>query len=126
MQTGLKVRKAASKLKPVLEAIDMGLLEGAAHMAWMDQVKLMNTAIEKIIDSKDIEVQRLAFSDFNTGFYQAIKSFGLNDQKVYYQFCPMAFNDQGAYWISQEEIIANPYFGDVMLRCGEVREIIEN
>jgi len=76
--------------------------------------------------SKDIEKQRAAFSDFNSGFYQAIKSFGLEGQKVYYEFCPMAFNNKGAFWLSNEEQISNPYFGDVMLRCGKVKEVIEN
>ena len=121
-----KVRKAAKKLYPVLESIDMNLLSGDAHMTWMDQLKLMQASLNKIIETKEIEKQRLAFSDFNIGFYQSIKSFGLIGEKVYYQYCPMAFNDQGAYWISNEEIIANPYFGDVMLRCGEVKEIIEH
>jgi hypothetical protein len=34
----------------------------------------------------------------------------------------MAFNDQGAYWISDREEIRNPYFGDKMLTCGVVKE----
>ncbi len=120
-----KVRKAAKKLQPVLESVDPAFLEGAAQEVWSELYDSMRRAIEKINTSKDIEKQRIAFSDFNNAFYRSIKSFGLNNQKVYYQYCPMAFNDAGAYWISNEEIIANPYFGDVMLRCGEVREIIE-
>ncbi len=121
-----KVRKAGKKLIPFLDAIDMKLLEGEAHMAWMDQLNVMKGAIDKIMASKDIEKQRAAFSDFNSGFYQAIKSFGLEGQKVYYEFCPMAFNNKGAFWLSNEEQISNPYFGDVMLRCGKVKEVIEN
>ena len=33
---------------------------------------------------------------------------------------------QGANWISKEENIINPYFGDMMLTCGSVEEIINN
>jgi len=120
-----KVRKAGKKLIPFLDAVDMQLLEGDAHMVWMDQVAIMKVAMTKIMDTKNIEMQRMAFSDFNSAFYDAVKSFGLQNQKIYYQFCPMAFNDQGAYWLSNEEQISNPYFGDVMLRCGEVKEVIE-
>ncbi len=119
-----KVRKAGKKLIPFLDAVDMQLLESDAHMAWMDQMNAMKSAMDKIMDTKDIEMQRMAFSDFNTGIYQAVKSFGLESDEIYYQFCPMAFNDKGAYWLSDEEQIANPYFGDVMLRCGEVKEVI--
>lgn len=121
-----KARKAAKKLIPVLEAIDMNMLDGDAHMAWMGQFEKMKKSVQQIADSKDIEEQRMAFSNFNEGFYEAVKSFGLNNKKVYYQFCPMAFDDRGAYWFSNEEIISNPYYGDVMLRCGEVVEVIEN
>jgi len=120
-----KVMKAGKKLIPYLDAVDMQLLEGDAHMVWMGQLNTMKTAIDKIINTKDIEMQRLAFSDFNSGIYRAVKSFGVDSQQVYYQFCPMAFNDKGAYWLSSEEQISNPYFGDVMLRCGEVKEVIE-
>lgn len=121
-----KVSRAAGKLLPYLEDADKSLLKDKAQMVWMEQQDGMGKALNRIIESKDIEMQRAAFSEFNKQLYAAVKSFGLLNQTVYYQFCPMAFNDQGAFWLSDEEVIANPYFGDVMLRCGEVKEIIEN
>ncbi|MBC2839343.1 efflux RND transporter periplasmic adaptor subunit [Robiginitalea sp. SC105] len=42
----------------------------------------------------------------------------------YIQYCPMANSNQGAYWISSDEAIRNPYYGDAMLTCGEVRETL--
>jgi Cu(I)/Ag(I) efflux system membrane fusion protein len=36
----------------------------------------------------------------------------------------MAFNDKGAYWLSDKEAIRNPYFGDKMLTCGSVEETL--
>jgi Cu(I)/Ag(I) efflux system membrane fusion protein len=121
-----KVRKAGKKLIPFLDAIDMQYLDGDALIEWKEQLSTMKGAMDKILLTKDIEMQRAAFSDFNGGFHNAVKSFGLHEKIVYYQFCPMAFNDKGAYWLSNEEQIANPYFGDVMLRCGEVQDIIEH
>lgn len=41
---------------------------------------------------------------------------------VYVQFCPMANNDDGARWLSTEKEIRNPYYGDMMLTCGEVEK----
>jgi len=41
---------------------------------------------------------------------------------AYYQFWPMAFNDKGAHWISQNKEIQNPYFGDKMMKCGFTKE----
>jgi Cu(I)/Ag(I) efflux system membrane fusion protein len=34
----------------------------------------------------------------------------------------MAFDDQGAFWLSESEKILNPYFGKAMRFCGEVTE----
>ena len=34
----------------------------------------------------------------------------------------MAFDNQGAYWLSNAKQIRNPYFGEKMLTCGEVKE----
>jgi Cu(I)/Ag(I) efflux system membrane fusion protein len=37
----------------------------------------------------------------------------------------MANDDVGGYWFSESEEIRNPYFGDEMLLCGEVKEVFE-
>jgi len=42
----------------------------------------------------------------------------------YYQYCPMAFDNKGAYWISNETEIRNPYFGEKMLKCGENKDTL--
>jgi len=36
----------------------------------------------------------------------------------------MANNDNGAFWLSSEEQVLNPYFGDMMLKCGMVTDTI--
>jgi len=37
----------------------------------------------------------------------------------------MAFGNEGADWLSKEEAIQNPYFGDKMMKCGVVKAIID-
>ncbi|MBA4058359.1 MAG: hypothetical protein C0490_26815, partial [Marivirga sp.] len=44
---------------------------------------------------------------------------------LYLEYCPMANNNEGAYWLSNEKEIKNPYFGDKMLKCGSVKETIQ-
>ena len=34
-------------------------------------------------------------------------------------FCPMAFNNKGAYWVQKTGEIVNPYHGMMMLHCGD-------
>ena len=38
--------------------------------------------------------------------------------------CPMVYEDRGADWLQAEEPLQNPYFGAMMLKCGEVIETI--
>ena len=121
-------KNVASEAKEVIKAIksvDMALLKGDAHMEWMDQLEILNKTIGVISQSDDIEKQRHEYIQFNLAFYESVKMFGLHNVTTYFQYCPMANNDKGAYWLSASEGILNPYFGDVMLTCGETKEIIE-
>ena len=45
-------------------------------------------------------------------------------EPLFIQYCPMAFGNQGATWLSAEGSVMNPYFGDEMLTCGVVRETL--
>jgi Cu(I)/Ag(I) efflux system membrane fusion protein len=115
----------AKAVSAALKSVDMSLLKGDAHIVWMEQLETLNKAIESIISLKDIEKQREAFSRFNQVFYKSLKTFGLDGQTAFHQYCPMAFGDKGAYWLSEIKAIRNPYFGEVMLKCGETREEIK-
>jgi Cu(I)/Ag(I) efflux system membrane fusion protein len=36
--------------------------------------------------------------------------------------CPMVYGDRGADWLQTTELLQNPYFGAMMLKCGEIKE----
>ena len=78
-----------------------------------------------IAASSDIKVQRNSFDELTAEVETAIKSAGLASGKVYKQYCPMAKNGEGAYWLASESEINNPYYGEEMLKCGEVKEEIK-
>ncbi|MGD9993676.1 MAG: efflux RND transporter periplasmic adaptor subunit [Salinivirgaceae bacterium] len=119
------VSKEAKKVKQTLKAADMSLLKGDAHMVWMEHLEVLNKTLGFISKSSDIENQRQEFATFNLTFYKSLKAFGLSNVTTYFQYCPMANRDKGAYWFSSSKEIRNPYFGDAMLGCGETRETIE-
>jgi Cu(I)/Ag(I) efflux system membrane fusion protein len=35
----------------------------------------------------------------------------------------MAFDNKGAVWFQEASELANPYFGAMMLRCGETKKV---
>lgn len=116
------VKVEAASMRQALDKTDMKLLSGPAHHDWMTYLEGMQASLKDIEASSDIEVQRQAFSKVSGELYKSIKAYGLGGTTAYYEFCPMAFNNQGGFWLSKEEKIRNPYFGDQMLTCGEVKE----
>jgi hypothetical protein len=79
----------------------------------------------KITAATDIEAQRTAYAALSNDFIALVKRSGLNSGELYVDFCPMAMNDKGASWISAHKEIRNPYFGEKMMTCGEVKETIK-
>jgi Cu(I)/Ag(I) efflux system membrane fusion protein len=119
-----KVKQAAEKIEQSLANINMKILNGDSHTQWMKITDKMNNLLKQIKSTGEIEVQRKDFSNLTNEFYEALKVFGLMGKTVYYQFCPMAFNEKGAFWLSTTIEIRNPYYGDQMLTCGETKETL--
>jgi len=117
-----QVARNAGEVKSALQGVEMELLKGDAHLKWMSQLDTLRSATDKISGSSDIEEKRSAFADFNIAFHSTLKTFGIEHGTVYYQYCPMAFGEKGAYWLSSVREIRNPYFGEAMMSCGETRE----
>jgi hypothetical protein len=78
----------------------------------------------KIAATSDLSEQRKTFSLLSNEMKTLVTG-GLSAGALYLEYCPMANNNQGAYWLSNEKQIKNPYFGDMMLRCGTVKETIQ-
>jgi Cu(I)/Ag(I) efflux system membrane fusion protein len=117
-----KVKTEAKETDEALAKVDMKLVSGAAHNDWMNYLAPIHASLKEIQASTDIESQRKAFSNLSDNLYKSVKAFGLGGKEAFYTYCPMAFNNEGAYWLSNEKQVRNPYFGDKMLTCGEVKE----
>ncbi|MEM7085118.1 MAG: DUF3347 domain-containing protein [Bacteroidota bacterium] len=76
-------------------------------------------AAQTIAEATDVEVQRKAFVIVTSSVEKMLEG-AIDSGVIYKQYCPMAFDFEGAYWLSNSKQISNPYFGDKMLRCGKV------
>lgn len=92
------------------------LMEAKAEQSLVD-------TSNQLIEATDINKQREAFSKVTKGMETVLKG-SLSSGQIYKQFCPMAFEGKGDYWYTNEEEIRNPYFGDKMLKCGRIEEVI--
>jgi hypothetical protein len=80
-------------------------------------------AADAIAASSDLEAQRKSFKVITDKLIEYVKANG-SGQTVFVQYCPMAFGNTGASWLSDSKEVLNPYFGNRMLRCGTVKEVI--
>lgn len=117
--------RAAQAAQGLLERVNAALpsaLSGAAAAYWEGKRDALRQHSGKIAQSKDVETQRQQFEFVSLLLIEASKVLGVHGKTLYVQYCPMAFDNQGAPWLSQETAILNPYFGDKMLRCGVVQD----
>jgi hypothetical protein len=90
-----------------------------AKLVAIDAEEEITKTVQSIAETTDIEFQREAFVEV-TAYVESVLIGALKSGAIYKQYCPMAFGNKGAYWLSSGKEIQNPYFGDKMLKCGRV------
>ena len=115
----------SEKIGTILSKVDIKLLENKESQTfWMSLEKQLRVAVSSILKTTAIKEQRNHFKQVSSSLIEVLQVFGVNE-KVFVAFCPMADSNKGAYWLSIEKKVINPYFGNKMLTCGEVKQVIE-
>jgi Cu(I)/Ag(I) efflux system membrane fusion protein len=112
----------AVDLAKQLEKMQNPGLPNEALAFWKTQHAALLQHVARIRAVTNVEAQRVQFDFVSRLLIDTYKAFGSGQAALYVQHCPMAFNNRGADWLSREEKILNPYFGDEMLNCGYVKE----
>ena len=94
------------------------------HESLVKQQEIQQLA-SQVAEASSLNEQRALFADLSNKIIDLIKKSELEKGKVYVEYCPMANKNTGGFWLANENKIANPYFGNMMLRCGSVKETIE-
>ena len=62
---------------------------------------------------------RIVFDQLSSWIILFIENKWLSyDENLIKFYCPMAFDNKGAFWVQDDEEILNPYFGSKMINCG--------
>jgi Cu(I)/Ag(I) efflux system membrane fusion protein len=96
----------------------------AALKPYLDSI-ITQSKIAASFKDETCEKQRIAFGPLSSAMFGLLKAADLKNAHVYQEYCPMAFNEKGAHWLSDDSDIKNPYFGKKMLECGEVTEVLK-
>lgn len=116
-------RAAASQLLANVKAFDSSQLPEEQKDFYENHVEAMSDDLGFMAENNELDKQRDHFTVVTKNTYALAKAVD-SEQSLYYQYCPMAFDNNGGYWLSAQEEIRNPYFGDKMLKCGRVEETI--
>ncbi|PCJ23024.1 MAG: efflux transporter periplasmic adaptor subunit [Flavobacteriales bacterium] len=114
-------------IQKALKKVDMSLVMEDAHNVWMKALKSLNKDLKLLSKAVNIDEQRIIFLTISQSLSDASQKLGIkiaDNKSLYIQFCPMANDNKGGYWLSTEKKIKNPYFGKKMLKCGSVKETL--
>lgn len=124
----IAVNAAGAQLKTLLDNLKLDEVQQKDTVAFSSISGRPGDASAEIagmLAENDLEKKRESFEMISSAFYDLIRAVRPGGVTAYYQYCPMAFNDKGAYWLSNADSIRNPYFGKKMLTCGEVKETLK-
>lgn len=117
--------KASDRITTAIKGLDKSLLTAEQKAAYDGiEAGLAKSAGAISGAAKDLAAQRSQFYPLSQAMYELVKSFG-GGRALYHDHCPMARDNQGALWLSETKDVKNPYFGDEMLTCGTVEEVIQ-
>jgi len=117
-----KASEAANQLLTAFQAFDKSSIDESKMSEYSE---IEESAVENAehIAKSEIYHQREHLVILSEDIKDLISLVG-TDQKLYVDFCPMAFDNKGAMWLSVTEEISNPYMGAKMPKCGKIQEEI--
>jgi len=125
----VKANKAAAELQIAADSLKVDEIQGDST-GTIKETALSYTgtilgSAKGFVGETTIDEKRKEFEMLTEAMWNLSRVVKYGGRKIYYQYCPMAFNDKGAYWMSNEREIRNPYFGDQMLECGKVEDSLD-
>lgn len=118
-------KKALLAFEKSFNKINMSVFKGESHKVWMNYQTELKKQTLHATHIKNIKELRMSLEPISNVMVAMTKAFNPLNETTYVQFCPMANNDKGAFWLSKENKVVNPYFGASMIKCGEVKETIK-
>ena len=128
------VKKESASFKTALDSFKVDELK-TDSVLYADATRIWNVAkaeTQAIVGDNDLAEQRGSLNILSQALYDLLNKIQYDKAKVYYQECPMAFNDENiGNWLSSQSAIRNPYLGTShpkyhsgMLKCGDTKDSV--
>jgi len=130
-----KVNATAAQLRMQADSLPFKEIKADSSiiLTASDYTKTISGEATGIIGESDIKEKRRSFYTLSDAMYTLIMTVKYDQEVVYHQRCPMAFNDtEEAFWLSNTSKVVNPYLGNkhpkykaAMLNCGDVTDSLD-
>ncbi|MEM7206148.1 MAG: efflux RND transporter periplasmic adaptor subunit [Planctomycetota bacterium] len=114
-------RTALRGLLIAIQAVDDASLRRNGRAHWTQRRQRATEVLRRVTPDADLARLRDGFRVLSRVILELETSFGHPGAHVLAEaHCPMAAGGHGASWLQEGDVIANPFFGASMLRCGTV------
>lgn len=124
-----QAHNAATRLQRAADSLQVNDIEGdstgAIRKLAQTYAGSLDQAAAGLVKDSTLLLKRKQFEMMTDIIWNLTRVVRYKGSKVYYQHCPMAFDNKGAYWVSESPEIRNPYFGHQMLECGTLEDSLD-
>jgi hypothetical protein len=124
-----KASAAARQLSVAADSLKVDQIQGDStgilKETAVNYASTISSSAQALALEGTIAAKRKEFEMIAEALWNLTRTVKYSSQKLYWQYCPMAFNNRGANWVSTEAEIRNPYFGSEMLECGSIQDSLD-
>lgn len=124
-----KVNSAARQVMQNADGLAISEIQGDTSGMIRETAKSFATNIsgsaKSISDENNIQDKLRDFNMITDALWSLTRTVKYDGEKVYYQFCPMALDNMGGYWLSGKIDTENPYIRDKSKACTQVNDSLD-
>ena len=124
-----KVNSAAVEVIQFADSLDISELKGDTSGMISETAKYFAATISgsaKVVAGENKAEDKLReFNMITDALWSLTRTVKYEGQKVYYQFCPTAFDNTGGYWLSDKIDSENPYMHGKGKDCSQVNDSLD-
>lgn len=124
----VKANSAAAQLMLNADSLNIDEIKGDSSGTIRETAKYFAGTISGSAKALPAEIRNddklREFDMITDALWSLTRTVKYDGQKVYYQFCPTALDNKGAYWLSDKKDVRNPYISS-RTDCSEVADSLD-
>lgn len=107
------------------DSAQIKLYPAEQQTAFINLCREVQSRATGLSSAPELNMKRTIFREMTASVRRLTENFGSGKNTVYQQYCPMAFDNTGASWLSMDSKIRNPYLPKTMPKCGRIEDTLK-